>query len=266
MKEPEAMGPKEKFEITKVTAGLAEQLEISVATEVPFTIQANGIELATLMCTPDHLEELTYGFMFTSGFIQGPDEVLSYVLNRRKWKVLVKLARDPEPHILNKRLYTSGCGKGVMYSSISQIAASRSPLKSDFHVGKQQVNEVMKWFRTCSDLHKKTRGVHTGGLSEKGNIPKSTFDDIGRHNAVDKAIGRNLMDGGVFSSCLLLSSGRISSEILHKAKKCNIPVLCSLGTATNQAVLLARTMNITLIGLVRGDGFTVFSHGERITQ
>jgi FdhD protein len=113
-------------------------------------------------------------------------------------------------------------------------------------------------------LHGTTRGVHSAALAPGGRLPASAIDDVGRHNAVDKAIGRALADGTDMASCVLASTGRVSSEILFKARRAGIPVVASFGAPTHQAVLLAREMGVTLVGFARGRRLTAFSHPERI--
>ena len=106
--------------------------------------------------------------------------------------------------------------------------------------------------------------MHTAAISLNGGQPEIRIDDVGRHNAVDKVIGKALMEKYNLSQCLLLGTGRISSEILHKAKKCGIAVIVSLGAPTHQALLLAEAMKVTIVSFAKGSNFTVFTHQERI--
>ncbi len=251
------------FDVIKVSQTETVNLTTHIATEVPLTFIANGSELATLMCTPADLKVFTTGFLFTSGFITKYSDILSFDVDETKWIVSIALSTNPEPLLMGKRLYTSGCGKGVMYASINEISLRR-PLEHGISIKKESVLRVMKWFQTCSSLHKETGGVHTACLSNQGEIPTQVFDDIGRHNAVDKAIGNALMNELNLTECLLICSGRVSSEILFKAKRAGVSMIISLGSPTHQSVLLARNMNVTLIGFARGGSFTIFSHQERV--
>ena len=92
------------------------------------------------------------------------------------------------------------------------------------------------------------------------------MDDIGRHNAVDKAIGDAFRRRLPMSSCALVTTGRISSEIAHKARRAGMPVVISRGAPTHQAILQARDMGITTVGFARGGNYTIFSHPQRITH
>lgn len=265
MDNDKSLMPSVDFDVIKVKSdgnipGIA-----SVASEIPYTIMINEKELATLLCTPGHLKELAYGFIFTSGIIQTAGEVTGYALDRGKWIGYLELAEAPDFEILSKRIYTSGCGKGVMYSSYVELA-SRNPIETVARFKKADILSGMHYLLRYSTLYKSTGGVHTVALGQGGQSPCITIDDIGRHNALDKVIGRAMLERKPFSESLLFSTGRISSEMLHKAKRCDIPVVVSRGAPTHQAVLRARAMGITLAGFVRAGEFTLFSHPERIAE
>lgn len=263
MNKNQEFGPSVEMEVVKLKNGTVIKTGDSIATEVPFTININKREVATLLCSPIHLKELAYGFIFTSGFIKSIEEIKSFSLNTTKWIASIELENMPEPSLMEKRLYTTGCGKGILYSNISEIAY-RQPIENTMTINSSQIISITKWFQHCSKLFKATGGVHTASLSIKGNIPEIFFDDIGRHNAMDKVIGKALMDGIDFSETILISSGRTSSEILHKARACGIAINISRGAPTHQTVLRARDMGITVIGFARSINFTIYSHEERV--
>ncbi|MBN2442742.1 MAG: formate dehydrogenase accessory sulfurtransferase FdhD [Spirochaetales bacterium] len=263
MHEHGTLGPHVELEVRDVKADSITSEIISLATEIPFTIVINEQELATLLCTPEYLKELTYGFLYTSGIIHDQKDVTSFALDTTKWIGYVQLGKAPDFHLLSKRVYTAGCGKGIMYSSFMELA-SRRPVETDIRCTKADIQSGMHFLLQCSPLYKKTGSIHTVGLASPGKLPDYVCDDIGRHNALDKVIGRAMLEEVILSQRILFCTGRISSEMLHKAKRCNIPVLVSRGAATHQAVLRARSMGITLIGSVRVRGFKIFSHPERI--
>jgi FdhD protein len=251
------------FDVTKLKQGKVTEETVSVATEIPFTIVANDTEIATLMCTPLNLKELTVGFLFTSGFISGLKDIKSYQCDERMWRADVELEKTPDPQLLEKRLYAAGCGRGVIYASATDFASS-DPLENDLVINGERIVEITKYLQTCSELYRATGSVHTAVLSTEGKVPHIMADDIGRHNAVDKVIGRGLIDNTDFSKTLIASTGRISSEILHKAKKSAIPIVVSRGAPTHQTILMAREMNVTIVGFARGGGFTIYTAPERI--
>ncbi|MBN2036932.1 MAG: formate dehydrogenase accessory sulfurtransferase FdhD [Chitinispirillaceae bacterium] len=263
MKPAAPFGMVTPFDVVRVKQGKAEPGSADVATEVPLTIFANDQEIATLACSPGNLKEFVYGFLFSAGFIQTAQDVRSISIDSTRWVIHVELGDPPDPALLTKRLFTSGCGRGVMFSNVVEMA-QRSPLQTDRTIKAGDIPPLMHWLQTVSSLHKRSGGVHTAALSKNGALPDRGFDDVGRHNAVDKVIGAGLLAAFEFNDGVLISSGRISSEILFKARRSGIPIVVSLGSVTNQTVLLGRSMGMTVAGFARGNAFTVYSHPERV--
>jgi FdhD protein len=235
-----------------------------VAAEIPLTFQVNDREIATLMCTPSHLKVFAYGFLFTSGFITSADDIMSFSLDEKKWRADIQVKEFIDPDLLGQRVYTSGCGKGVMYTSMMELS-SRHPIQSQCRVHGQDIIQVIGWLQRASQLHTITGGVHSASASINGRVPDFFIDDIGRHNAVDKVLGTLLLEKTDCSNVILACTGRISSEILHKARRLEIPILASRGAPTHQSILLAQDMGITLVGFVRRTNFAIFTHAQRIS-
>jgi len=265
MEESGELGPAVTFTATRYEKGVGTPFEQSVASEVPLTLIANDIEVATLLCSPTDLKEFALGFLFASGLIRGREDLLDFAVDPTRWTARCRLSRQPDLSLLQQRVYTSGCGRGVMYANVVELAG-RTPLRSDLTIPANTVHELATWLQRSSTLYRGTHGVHTAGLSLAGAPPERAFDDIGRHSAIDKAIGDGLARGIEFGRCVLLSSGRTSSEVLHKARRAGIPICVSRSAPTHQAVLRAREGGVTLVGLARGGCFTVFTHGERIVE
>jgi len=206
------------FAVVRWRDGAAGPDTVRVATEVPLTVVANDIEIATISCTPALIPELVHGFLYTQGLIGGVGDVSSVVVDHARWRADAAIARTPDVGLLEKRLYTTGCGKGAQYATVFELAARR-PLETGFRVPVPVLDRLMGWLLGASELHRETRGVHSAALAPEGSPPASPIDDIGRHNAVDKVIGRALTGGTDMASCVLASSGRVSSEILFKARR-----------------------------------------------
>ena len=253
------------FTITRYRNNKLFAEDARVAAEIPLTFEVNGREIATLMCTPSHLKGFAYGFLFTSGFITSADDIISFSLDVTRWRADIEVKKLVDPDLLGQRVYTSGCGKGVMYTSMMELS-SRHPVQSDIQIHGSDIIEVIHWLQHCSELHRITGGVHSASASIEGRIPDFFIDDIGRHNAVDKVLGTLLLEKTDCSRVMLACTGRISSEILHKARRLEIPVLASRGAPTHQSILLANEMGITLVGFVRPTNFAVFTHARRILE
>jgi len=263
MQKNEELRPSTQLSVIKVTSSSVITNEEAIATEIPVTIMAGQTEIATQQCSPSYLRELIYGFLFTAGFIGSAGDIKSCVIDEIKWVAHLEMDEIPDPELLSKRIYTSGCGKGVTFAHLSE-AAARLPLQSDLTITKQQVNSLARWLQHTSELYKSTRGIHTAALSVGGNEPEEAIDDIGRHNAVDKVIGSGLLADVDFSKTVMICSGRISSEILHKTKRCGIPIIIARGGPTHQTVLRARDMGTTVVGFARGGSFTIYANESRI--
>lgn len=251
------------LDVLEVVDGVALPVARPVATEVPFTVRANGVELATLMCSPSDLQPLCCGFLMTSGVISGPGEVLSLECDTRRWEAIARVLHDPDPTLTERRLHTSGCGRGIVFTSVLE-ASAHLPLESDLRLGAGRITSLAQWLLRASPLHRATRGVHTAAICAGGAPPAQPYDDVGRHNAVDKAIGAAAMAGADLTHAILLCSGRASAEVIHKARYCGIPIVISSGSPTHQAVLRAQNAGLTLVGNARGARFVIYAHPERI--
>jgi FdhD protein len=249
--------------VTRFKEGVASESFAGVATEVPLTIMANGIEIATLLASPANIRELTYGYLFTSGFINGANDVLNYHCDTQRWVAEATITKNPDPEMMRKRLYTSGCGKCAMYASVQEISLRR-PVDSPLRISSALISDAASWINESSSVFKETGGVHAAGLIDKSMSVMLSADDVARHNAVDKVIGAALLEGRDINSLILVRTGRTSSEIVFKARRAGIAITISRGAPTHQAVLLAKEMGITLIGFARKGEFTAYSHKERI--
>lgn len=253
----------EIFKVVKVIRGNTKQIvDDPVAEEVPLTLMIGGKELVTLLCMPSDLEDLAAGFLFTSGLIKRAQDIKGIVVDRQRWTAYIDLATPGVAEdLVFKRLFTSGCGMGTLFYNPMDIM-NRVKIVSDFKIGASEIISLMLNFQRKSDIYLKTGGVHSAALADKNDI-LIFKEDIGRHNAVDKVIGCGLRGIG-FADKILLSSGRISSEILFKVQKARVPVLISQAAPTDQAVRLARDMDITLIGFARGRRLNIYSKEERV--
>jgi len=251
----------EPFDITVIRKGIRERLSRRVSEEVPLTIEVNGNELVTLLASPGDMENLVYGCLYNSGFIGKASDVKRLIIDRDRWKAAAELAGPGlTEDMLSKRIHASA-GKGIFHNLFDVAYQVRMP--DGFTVDHKKVEEFIGIFQTASSEHKETRGVHSGALAD-GNGIIIFRDDIGRHNAIDKAVGEALCRGLGFDDKILMTSGRVSSEILSKALRCRIPVIVAAGAPTNQAVKLARSVNLTVVGLAREDIMYIFSGEKRI--
>ena len=249
------------FEVTKVSKGDSTLTSVQIALEMPYTIVSNGIDISTLMCSPSDIKELTFGFLYNSGFINSSADISSFNLNEDKCIIDVSLKIYINAKNLND---TKVLNTGVKQIYTTFGENNFSPLDFDFRVEKEKISDAIKWFQFRSVIFKSTKGVHFSALSLKGEMPEKIFEDVARHNAVDKVTGNALMRQFDFSKSLLFCSCRISSEILNKAIRCKIPFVISFHSPTHQAILLAKKMNVTLIGNLKMNGFIIYNCADRV--
>jgi FdhD protein len=236
----------------------------SIVQEVPLTVSLNGNELITLLTTGDANRELAIGFLLSEGFLNNREDLKSIRVDDEAGIVDVELAGDIDltEKLWGKRAVTSGCGKGAtFYHVLDSIQAK--PVTSAITVTPSQVYALMKELNRMSDLYRETGGVHNSAL---GNGEKILVfrDDIGRHNAVDKIRGACFLEEIPLQDKLLITTGRMSSEIVVKVAKMGVPILVSRSAATSLALDLADRIGITLLGYVRGEKMTVYSGKQRV--
>jgi FdhD protein len=233
--------------------------------EQPVTLYLNGREIVTLLCAGHHLDELAAGFFYAEGFLERATDLEGMEVNEAEGKVNLRIRNDVllTERLWQKRTVTSGCGKGSLFYYSLDALLSRPIAASAMRVSANVVLGRVEDLNRLSDTYRRTHGVHNTAIADGDRILLFR-DDIGRHNAVDMIVGHFFLKGLSLEDKLLITTGRLTSEILIKAAKVRIPILISRNTATSLAVELARSLNITLIGYARGGRFTVYSGEERI--
>ncbi len=230
----------------------------AVVAEAALCIHVNGQPLATLMYTPGDPEALALGFMRSEGFIDGLHDIASMELSQNGTCIDVWLNRSftrPENSIK-----TSGCGGGLTFDDLT---AQREPLAINERYAPEQI--IARYFELQEQarLYPVTRGIHASALCTPEAI-LLLAEDVGRHNTLDKLWGKALQSGIDTAGCIIVTTGRISSEMLGKAAKMEVPVVASRTSPTSRSVALARAWAITLIGYVRRNGLRVYATPERV--
>ncbi|MFC1508146.1 formate dehydrogenase accessory sulfurtransferase FdhD [Candidatus Omnitrophota bacterium] len=253
-----------EIDVLRVNKDKKDNLKDIVIEEVPLTLYLNDKEIVTLSCSPDDLKELSAGFLFSAGLVKKHEEIKNIVIDRQKWASYITLKNNEYPsEILFKRLYTSGCGKGVIfYNALDPVHFKK--LESDFKISGNKIFDLMRCFEKRSVTYRKTGGVHSAALSDGKDIDIFK-EDIGRHNAIDKVIGEALMKDLNTKDSMVLTSGRISSDVMFKIQKLNTSFIISRSAPTDQAVKLAESWNMTLVGFARGQRMNIYTARERVT-
>ena len=255
----------EGFPVLRFTKDGAIRTRKSVATESAVTIILNNQELVTLLCSPRNLDHLAVGFLYTEGILKTKIEIEKILLDERRGVVRLETKEDIDVsrEVLFKRIITTGCGRGASFYSSSDAASKR--IDSEMRISAHEVFTLVNKFQRSSKIYAATHGVHSAGLCDTSSI-LIFAEDIGRHNAIDKIFGECILKNLPITERIVITSGRISSEILHKVVKMGIPILISISVPTNLGVRLADELGITLIGFARGKRMNVYTHDWRISN
>ena len=237
-------------------------VEDAVAIEEPLEIRVDGAALAVTMRTPGHDEELALGFLYGEGLIDDPraagltDDFANNIV-----EVSGPLTRDPGV----RRFYTTSscgvCGKGAL----EEVAVLSAPVSAEPTIPRALAAELPN--RLDQPGFRRTGGLHATGLFDPDGELLYTREDVGRHNAMDKVVGRALMDGRLpLSGRMLCVSGRLSFELVQKAAVAGAPILIGVGAPSSLAVELADDRGLTLCGFARRGAVNVYTQPQRIAD
>jgi FdhD protein len=255
----------EKFPIKRFTEIGSSSIEDEVVRESSLTIILNNQELATLLCSPTNLRYLAIGFLFSEGLLKSKDEIRKIMVDERRGVVRVETVRGEEfdREALFKRLITSGCGRGASFYSATDVQG-RVKFESGVELSPLEVLALVNEFQQRSRIYRATGGVHSAALCDMKNILVFS-EDIGRHNAIDKIFGECILNDIATEDYIIITSGRVSSEILLKVARRSVPIIISKSAPTNLGLRLAADLGVTVVGFVRGRRMNVYTHVGRIT-
>ena len=253
----------DKIPILRLTEGGRSNIEDVVAREFPLTIILNNQELVTLLCSPTDLRYLAIGFLSSEGLLKSKDEIKKITVD--DWRGVMRVETEEIGELateaLFKRLITSGCGRGASFYSAADATGLK--VESQLEMSAHEVFTLVGEFQHRSWTYRATGGVHSAALCDTKNILLFS-EDIGRHNAIDKIFGECVLKDIPTDGRIIITSGRISSEILLKIARRNIPILISKSAPTDLGVKLANDLGITLLGFVRGKRINAYTNNWRI--
>lgn len=237
-----------------------EEIEDDVVVETAINIQVNNSPYITLMTTPEKIKELAVGFLYCEGALKSLSEIKSIELLDTTINVI--LNKKVSKYNFSDRIISSGCGKGSIHiSMINEKSLEICKFNGEFDV-LSLLDQINNFNKNC-ELFIQTGGVHSCALSNGKEIIL-VCEDIGRHNALDKVIGKALLEDISLSDKVLLTTGRISSDIIIKAAVSHIPVVISHSAPTKLALKIANSLNITVAGFARGKRMNVYTSYDRI--
>ena len=238
-----------------------EKRDLILPIEAPVSLTVNGEVWLTFMCTPTQLEVLAIGFLFNEGIIQDFSEVADTRICEHGDNVDVWLHHAAQKPA--KWTRTSGC-TGGMTSVETNVEPRLAAYKISAMLTPKQIPLLLKLLDEHQTLYKQSGGLHTSVLTD-GKVSLASAEDIGRHNSLDKIAGTMLMKGSKPKRSLLLTTGRISSEMMQKAIRLEVSVVISRTSPSSISVELAEKQGITLIGYAKRHRFNVYTHPERLS-
>jgi FdhD protein len=252
--------PNLPIQYDQVTPGEWTSIKTNVIVETPVSLTVNGELWLTFMCTPVDLEAMAVGFLFNEGLIQSRAEVADVRLCEAGDNVDVWTTHNIDKPENWRR--TSGCTGGI--TSVQSDRQYKVAVDGGVLLA-ENIGELIAQLFESQELYRTTGGVHTSAISNGERIILSS-DDIGRHNTLDKLAGRLLLEGIELQRKIILTTGRVSSEMLQKTNRIGASVLVSRTSPSSLSIELAQSFGITLIGYARRNRFNIYSHPERISS
>ncbi len=237
----------------QVKNGRLDEVKGDVVREQPLTVYVNGERFLTLLCSPFQLEPLVLGYLWMEKVIAGLDEVAALQISEVDGRADVTLSRPVT--LPTERILTSGCGGGITFRIDPRLFPR---ITSDVRVSPADLGDRMHDLLREAVHYHASRGIHGAALADRDRV-LLVAEDVGRHNAVDKLMGLALQRGISTTDRILLSTGRVSSEMLLKAARMSVPIVASRTSPTEMAVALAEQLGVTVVGYLRGDSLNLYA-------
>ncbi len=245
-------------------ASHAEQVADTVIVEEPLTIMVHKVGSFTVMCTPSDVKALAVGFIYSEGMIQSAAEITAVVVKKDLPNVVgVEIERPAQPEVARNLVVVSSCGMcGVR--NIRRMLATMPVCRHSLEVPESLLSGLTEKLRSMQEAFELTGSSHAAALFDRAGTILTFAEDIGRHNALDKAIGKCLLAGRVPQGCGVVLSGRISLEIVAKAARAGVELIVAVSGVSSYAITAARHWNITLCGFVRRGKINIYTDPTRI--
>ncbi len=247
-------------------------LDETLAVEEPLEIEVEGRPYAVLMRTPGDEVALAAGFSLAEGLIDSVQDLgsIGHCKEMTRARVSVRLTetrRERVADLLQRRGFLSRSSCGICGKEIIEDIVQRlRPIERAGTIAAERLLALQHDMLEAQELFRQTGCTHAGALFDESGGMISLGEDVGRHNALDKAVGKALLGGQLGATFLAIVSSRASFEMVQKAARAGLPVMASVSAATQMAVQLAHRAGLTLVGFLRENGFTIYSHGSRIEK
>jgi FdhD protein len=272
----DSLRPLRKVEITRVSGDAVTRADDMAAAEEPLDVRLHGESFAIIMRTPGDDRALAAGFLFSERVFDSADDIGAVEHCRHPDRseahhVVDVFLRGPaaervRAHLDGRRRVVANSSCGICgRAAIDAMRAGIAPIETAWTVPREVVTALAATLHGSQAVFQETGGLHAAALFERDGTLRAAAEDVGRHNAVDKVIGRMLLDDRLpLDDVMLMVSGRLSFELVQKAWVAGIPVAVAVSAPSSLAIDLAREAGITLVGFLRGSSFNVYAHPSRI--
>lgn len=267
----EPLSPTTTWPTVRYVDGKRSAVQDVLTTEGPVEFRIDGVPIAVLMRTPGRDESLAAGFLITEGIVLGPEEIDSVVIVEGstagdRYDVILAEGVYVDPEQFRRNVYaSSSCGVCGKASIDAVLVASRTPPDGPI-VSPDFIADLPDRLRAVQDQFDLTGSLHGAALFDPSGELLASAEDVGRHNAVDKVVGGIATTQWPIGEAVLVVSGRIGFEIVQKAAVAGIPIVCGISGASSLAASLGEEAGVTVIGFLRGDSFSIYSGGQRISS
>jgi FdhD protein len=257
------------IEVQRVREGARIAAEDRAATEAPLEIRLHGQPFVITMRTPGADRDLAAGFLLSEQVVRSSDEIAAMAQADDESAIDVTLrgaaAQRLDARLAERRQVTTSSACGICgRQTADALKTDAAPLADDWTIAAAVVSSLPTCLRARQTVFDHTGGLHAAGVFALDGTLAESAEDVGRHNAVDKVVGRLVLDGKVPAGSSLFVSGRVSFEIVQKAAVAGVPLICAVSAPSDLAVRLADRLGVTLVGFLRGDTFNVYTHDGRV--
>lgn len=238
-----------------------DEREDFIAIDKPINIFLNGEHFVTLLASPKNIRELAIGHLLGEGAICSLEDIKRASV--KGVNVDARTKRGVRPDAAKFKVIPTACGASEDVLTLLRKSSVPKP-KSGAKFRATDISNAFRLLHLASKVFKRTGGTHAAALFAQGGELKFCLEDVGRHNAVDKVIGRGLIEGVDFTRSFLVSTGRLSADIVVKCARAGIPLAASKAAPLESGILAAEMTGLTLLGFVRGARLNVYAYPERV--
>ncbi len=260
----------EQHQATRISDGRREPHALELIAEEPLLVRIDNEPYSTVMRTPGDEVFHAAGFCLAEGIIDAPDDIDEIIFDEQLDENVIDVRLTPArreqiPDVLQRRVFVSQTSCGICGKQlVEDLYQKMTPVVSDFAIDIGRVRDCLDALTEHQECHKVTRSAHAALILDGKLAPIAFAEDVGRHNALDKVVGKCLINGQLASVRVLVLSSRVSYELVQKAARARLPLIISYSRPTAIAAEMANALNMTLIFPDKGSGLLVLGNEQRI--